>query len=98
MKESSTPADNNANANTNASTVMNYSEFSELCFLSLELLMEEEDLAKLNTEQNRFSLQRMLGFFEMNEEYEACQDLQDLSMEIFGERINPIYIDIIYES
>jgi hypothetical protein len=76
---------------------MTYTEFSELCHVSLEMLMSEENLSNLKTDQNRFSLQRMLGFFETTEDYEACQDLQDIALEIFGERINPIHIKVIYE-
>lgn len=77
---------------------MTYQEFSELCSSALHLLQNEEDLKKLNTERNKLSLQRMLGFFEMNEEYEACQDIQEIAIEIFGHTLSPVNINIIYET
>jgi hypothetical protein len=76
---------------------MTYQQFSDICATALYLLQHEEDLKKLNTERNKLSLQRMLGFFEQNEEYEACQDIQEIATEIFGHPLSPVDIHIIYE-
>lgn len=76
---------------------MKMEEFSELCYTALDLLMREEDLERLNTPNNKLSLQRMLGFFELQEEYEACQDIQEIAIEIFGQTLTPVEIHVIYE-
>jgi hypothetical protein len=77
---------------------MTYQEFSDLCSVALHLMQNEEDLKKLKTDRNKLSLQRMLGFFEKTEEYEACQDIQEIAIEIFGHTLSPVDIHIIYET
>jgi hypothetical protein len=77
---------------------MTYQQFSDLCATALYLLQNEDDLKKLKTDKNKLALQRMLGFFEQNEEYEACQDIQEIATEIFGHTLSPVDIHIIYET
>jgi hypothetical protein len=67
-------------------------EFRDLCMTALEVLHAEEDLKSLASPVTENAIGKMLYFFESIEDYEACQDIQEIALAIFDRRVEPAII------
>lgn len=74
------------------SSTICYEDFAEMCINALNLLKTEDNLSRLNNQQTEEAMRRMLYYFESVEEYETCQDIQEIANVIFGHSIEPMHI------
>lgn len=71
---------------------LHFEEFRELCLAALELLRTENDLKSLANPVTEDAIGKMLFYFEGEEDYETCQDVQEIAVAIFGRTIQPTII------
>ena len=71
---------------------IHFQEFADLCMSALELLRTEEDLKRLANPVTEDAIGKMLYYFEEMEDYETCQDIQEMAIAIFDRPIQPTIV------
>lgn len=66
-------------------------EFIDGCNETYQILLESKDsLDKIPPKEAKKALRRMLGYFQVTEEYEKCSFIKNLYISKFNEEITPV--------